>query len=265
MVVVTLSVNNAQVTIADEDILRFTGSVTLNGSIDTARVPWAFVRTNLLVVTMSEPNASFLGYSNASYILSTSSTVSYTSPTRAEVYAPVKGTYEFFTLFRNPAGASKIVINEGISVNNDAFNLFLDAAQAVNPLIYHGVDQLGNPLASYRAPRRALITTLPNLGDFTTTFSEGSDTLLISAASNSHSFKPVEFQVDLMNTMTMHTIQFDKFTGMNGPRTAVNSPANFIQQHFKVKVPPGTPSALTATQIWSYTDINGTGGFGDRL
>jgi hypothetical protein len=61
--------------------------------------------------------------------------------------------------------------------------------------------------------------------------------------------------------MTMHTIQFDKFTGMNGPRTAVNSPADFLQQHFKVKVPPGTSSAVNATLIWSYTEFNGTGGF----
>jgi hypothetical protein len=64
-----------------------------------------------------------------------------------------------------------------------------------------------------------------------------------------------------VDTKTFHVVQFDKFTGMNGARTAVNSPANFIQEHFKVRVPPGTPSAVHLTQIWSYTDVNGSGQF----
>ena len=261
MVTVTLSVNNSLVLIEDENILRFTGRVAFNGSIDTAGVPWAFVRTNRLVVTTSEPNAFFLGYSDASFIVSTATSVSWTSPTRAEVYAPQRGTYEFFTLFRNPVGTSKIVINEGISINNNAVDLFLDGAQAVNPLIYHGVDHQGNPLAAYRAPQRALVSSLPNLGDFITTFQGGSDTLLLSNVSTSHAFTPVEFQVDLVNTKTFHTVRFDKFTGMNGARVAANSPANFIQEHFKVKVPPGTPSAAHMTQIWSYADVGGSGFF----
>jgi subtilisin family serine protease len=260
-VVVTLSVNNSQVPVADEDILRFTGSVVFNGSVDSAREPWAFVRTNRLVVTTSEPNAFFFGYSDASFVASTVGPVIFTSPTRAEIYAPLKGIYEFFTLFRNPAGASKIVINEGVSITSDAAEIFLDGAQAVNPLVYHGVDQLGNPLAAYRAPKRSLISSLPNFGDWVTTLTGGSDTLLLSAASSSHSFEPVESQVDLGNTMTFHTVQFDKFTGMTGARSAVNSPSDFIQQHFRVKVPPGTPSALTVTQIWAYTEIAGMGLF----
>jgi len=261
MITATLSVNNALVLIEPENILRFAGWVTFNGSIDSVRVPWAFVRTNRLVVTTSEPNAFFLGYSNASAILSTTKTVSWTSPTRAEVYSPVKGTYEFFTLFRNPAGASKIVINEGISINNDDVDLFLNGAQAVNPLVYRGVDHRGNSLATYRASQRSLITSLPNFGDFITTFQGGSDTLLLSTVSSHYSFKPIEFQIDLVNTKTFHAIQFEKFTGMNGAKTAVNSPANFIQEHFIVKVPPGTPSAAHLIQLWSYVDINGAGGF----
>ena len=140
MVIVTLSVNNTQILIEDENILRFTGSVSFNGTIDSARVPWAFVRTNRLVVTTSEPDAFFLGYSSASAIISTMASVSWISPTRAEVYAPVKGTYEFFTVFRNPVGTSKIVINQGITISNNDATLFLDGGQAVHPLIYHGVE-----------------------------------------------------------------------------------------------------------------------------
>ncbi|HTK82783.1 MAG TPA: S8 family serine peptidase [Bacteroidota bacterium] len=262
MVVVTLSVNNTQVPIVNEDILRFSGAVVFNGTADTARVPWAFVRTNRLVITTSEPNAFFIGYSNASFIASNAGAIVFTNPARAEVYAPVKGTYEFFSVFRNPAGASKIVINEGVSINSDAAALFLDAAQAVNPLVFHGVDHHGLSLSGYPLPQRSLISTLPNFGDFVTTLRGGSDTLFVSNTSNSHSFKPVEFQVDLAQSKTFHTIQFDRFTGMSGPRTAVNSPSNFIQQHFRVKVAPGTLFAVNATQIWSYTFSNGTGGFG---
>ncbi|HVO75779.1 MAG TPA: S8 family serine peptidase [Ignavibacteriaceae bacterium] len=262
MVIVTLTVNNSEVTIEDQNILRHTGNVSFYGNIDSVSVPWAFVRTNILVVTASEPNAFFLGYSNSSAIASPDKNmVGWTSPTRAEVYAPAKGTYEFFTLFRNPAGSSKIIINEGISINNSSVNLFLDDALAVHPLVYNGVDNLGNPLSAYRAPQRALTMSLPNFGDWTTTFQGGSDTLLLSEISGSHSLKPYEFQVDLINTKTFHIVQFEKFSGMNGPKSAVNTPADFIQQHFKVKVPPGVLLVGNVIEIWSYTDAGGSGGF----
>ncbi len=262
MVIAALSVNNSQVLNEDQNILRYTGNVSFNGSIDTARVPWAFVRTNRLVITTSEPNAFFFGYSNESFIVSSDKKmVGWTSPTRAEVYAPAKGRYEFFTLFRNPAGVSKIVFNENISINNNAADLFLDAAIAVNPLVYHGVDHQGNSLGAYRAPQHSLMTSLPNFGDLTTTFPGGSDTVLLSTVSGNHSFKPFELQIDLVDTKSFHIAQFERFTGMNGSRTAVNSPTDYIQQHFRIKVPPGITSAANITQIWSYTNINGLGGF----
>jgi hypothetical protein len=255
----TLSVNNSAITIENENILRFTGTVAFNGTIDTVRVPWAFVRTNRLVITTSEPDAFFLGYSNASAILSTSGNVNWTDPTRAEVYAPVKGTYEFFTLFRNPAGTSKIVIDEAVSIASNAAEVFLNGAEAVHPLIYRGVDHAGRTLGTYRAPQRALITSFPNFGDWITTLPGGSDTLLLSPVSGSHVFKPVEFQFDLVETKTFHAVQFDTFTGMTGPRTVVNAPSDFIQEHFRVNVPPGTPSATGVMMLYAYTDAAGTG------
>jgi hypothetical protein len=84
----------------------------------------------------------------------------------------------------------------------------------------------------------------------------------LSTVSNSHFFKPVELQIDLVNTKTFHVAQFERFAGMNGPRIAANSSADYIKEHFTVKVPPGTSTAEQATQIWSYTDFGGTGGFG---
>jgi subtilisin family serine protease len=260
-VIATLSVNTGQVLVEDGNILRYTGAVSFNGTVDTARVPWAFARTNRLVITTSEPNAFFLGYSDAWTLFSTDKTVSWTSPTRAEVFAPGKGTYEFFTLFQNPVGKSKIVINEGITVTTDAAELSLDGAMAVYPLVYHGVDHMGNSLSTYRAHKRTLISSLPNFGDWVTTLSGGSDTLLLSAASAGHSFRPMEFQVDLMKTGTMHIVQHDRFTGMNGARTVTNSPAGFIGEHFRVKVPPGTPQAANIMFVYSYKNLGGSGTF----
>lgn len=234
-VIATLSVNNAQVLIENDNILRYAGIVSFNGTADTARVPWAFARANRLVITTSEPNAFFFGQSTSSGIFSTDKTVNWTSPTRAEVFAPGKGTYEFFTVFRNPVGKSKIVIDEGVPVLTNAAELSLDGAKAIFPLIYNSVDHMGNFLKTYRAPRRTLIASLPNSGDWITTFAGGSDTLMVSPASAGHSFKPVEFQIDLMNTGTMHIVQHGRFAGMTGARTVTNSPADFIQERFRVK------------------------------
>jgi hypothetical protein len=60
----------------------------------------------------------------------------------------------------------------------------------------------------------------------------------------------------------MHFVRYDRFTGMNGPRTVTNSPADFIQEHFRVKIPPGTPAARHITFLYAYSNTGGTGGFG---
>jgi hypothetical protein len=261
-VIVALSVNNAQILNEDHNILRYSGAVAFNGTVDTANVPWAFARTNRLVITTSEPNAFFLGFTNAATLISTERRVIWRSPTRAEVFAFDRGVYEFFTFFRNPAGKSKIVINEGIPISTDAAELTLDGANAVFPLVYHGVDHMGVSLDTYSRPQRTLISTFPNFGDWITTLTGGSDTLLVSPVSTGHSFKPIEFQIDVKNTGTFHIVQYDTFTGMNGARTVTNSPAGYIQEHFRVKVPPGTPRAVNVLLLYAYTNTGGTGTFG---
>ena len=251
-IIITISVDNNHIVNAEEDILRYTGSISFNGSIDTSRVPWGFVRTNLLVIKTSEPNAVFVGYSNASAIFSYDPKVNWTSPTRAEIYAPLKGSYSIVTSFRNPAGKSKIIIDDSVQINNDAAEIFLDASKAIYPLVYHGVDHQGNLLSSYRMPQNSIITTLPGFGDLINTFIGGSDTLLLSAMPDKYSFKPIQFQVDLMNEKTFHIVQFEKFNGMNKERIFTNSASDFILQHFKIKVPPATLRAANIIQFYSY-------------
>ncbi|HTY57349.1 MAG TPA: S8 family serine peptidase [Bacteroidota bacterium] len=262
MVIATLSVNNAQVTIEEENILRYGGTVAFNGTLDTARVPWAFSRTSRLVVTTSEPNAFFFGFTSSATLFSTEKRVNWTSPTRAEVFAPDKGVYEFVTLFRNPAGKSKLVITEGIAINNNDARASLDGAQAVFPLVYHGLDHAGNPLKGYSNPVRTLIATFPNFGDWPISFLGGSDTLLLSAASAAHSFRPIEFQVDLARTGTFHIVQYDRFAAMNGPKLLTNTPSVYIPEHFRIRVPPGAQRAVNGTFVSTYTNTNGTDGFG---
>jgi hypothetical protein len=258
-VVVTVTVNNAMVTNQPEDILRYTGFFSVIGNNDTARVPWAFARTNRLVVTTSEPGAYFLGFNTVAAFQSTDRVVNWTSPTRAEVYAPAKGTYEIFTLFRNPAGKSKIVFTEGFSFASDAAELSLNGAAAVYPLIYRGVDHAGNPLGAYRSPRRTLITSLPNFGDWATTLTGGSDTLLLSPVSATHSFRPVESELTMSYGGTFHVAQYDRFSGISGPVTLMNSPADYLQQHFRVKVPPGTTRAANIGVFYNYQLVGGIG------
>ncbi|HTP11973.1 MAG TPA: T9SS type A sorting domain-containing protein, partial [Bacteroidota bacterium] len=261
-VIVTLAVNNALILNEDHNVLRYSGAVAFNGTIDTANVPWAFARTNRLVITTSEPNAFFFGFTNATSLISTERRVIWTSPTRAEVFAFDKGVYEFFTLFRNPVGKSKIVINEGVNIGTDVAALTLDGAMAVYPLVYHGVDHLGVGLNTYSNPQRTLISTLPNFGDWITTLTGGSDTLLLSPVSTAHSFKPVEFQIDAKNTGTFHSVQYDRFSGMSGAKTLTNSPAGYIQEHFRVNVPPGTSRAANILVLYAYTYAGGIGTFG---
>ena len=257
MVVATLSVNNSQIVTQEEDILRYTGSVALKGTNDTVHAPWGFVRTSRLAITLSEPNAFFIGISPQEAFLSTGPQAAWLSPTRAEIYSPLKGTYEFFTLFRNPAGSSKIVIKEGISVNGDDVSLSINSGEAVYPLVYHGLDQAGTALSTYRAPRRLLTASLPNFGDLTSAFLGGSDTLLLSAASGVHTFTPIELEVDLTEKKTFHTVQYNSFKGMSGPVTLTNSPSIFIPQHFAVKVPPGTTQAAGVLEFYRYAESNG--------
>ena len=259
LVVVTLSIQNAQVPIEDDNILLFSGRVQFSGSVDTIALPWAFARANRIVITTSEPNAYFLGYTNLGMITSYDNTINWTSPTRAEVYAPTKGSYRFFSVFRNPSGISRIVIKEGVSVVDNNVAVHLDAADAVHPMVFKGVDHEGTPLNSFRAPQRSIVTGMPSFGDWMTTFPGGSDTVMISSASVGFTFKPVEFQMDLVNTKSFHIVQYPKFSGISGPKTFTNESSNFVSQHFTMHVPPGTPQALVVGNFYDYRDHSGMG------
>jgi hypothetical protein len=259
LVVVTLSIQNAQVPVEDDNILLFTGRVQFSGSVDTIALPWGCARANRIVITTSEPNAYFLGYTNAGMFTSYDNSINWTSPTRAEVYAPQKGTYRFFSVFRRPAGKSGIVIKEGISVlNNDAV-IHFNAGDAVHPLVFAGVDHDGKPIRSYRAPQRSIVTGMPSFGDWMTTFPGGSDTVMISPVSVGFTFKPVEFQMDLVGTKSFHIVQYPKFSGVSGAKTFTNESSNFISQQFIMHVPPGTPQALVVGNFYDYRNHSGMG------
>jgi hypothetical protein len=258
-VVVMLTVDNSLILNEPENILRYSGAISFNGTIDTVAVPWGFARTSRLVVTTSEPNAFFFGVSSGASIFSVGQAVNWTSPTRAEIYAPVKGTYEFVSIFRDPAGTSRMVFSEGVGITTDDAAVTLNAAEATLPLVFHGVDHSGNALTGYPLVRRTLVASIPQFGDWVTTFTGGSDTLLLSPASAAHSFKPVEYQSSLATTGSMHVIQFDRFSGMASWKELVNSPTEFIRETIRTKVPPGTVRATHVTLLYAYKEVEGSG------
>lgn len=255
--VMTVTVTNGVLPLEYDNILLFSGRVQFNGTVDTVSMPWAFSRTNKMVITTNEPDVYFLGYSSTRSIFSTDETTNWTTPTRVEIYAVEPGTYEFFTLFRRENGSSKIVIKESVPVSGNSFSLNVSSGEAVHPLVYRSVDHNGNLLSGYRADQRSLVVSMPNFGDWVTTLRSGSDTLYLSPVTNRYGFRPLEFQNDFVDTKTFHIAQYDKFLGINGGKTLSNNPSDFLSQQFVFNFPPKTSRAGIINQLFYYNSQSG--------
>jgi subtilisin family serine protease len=248
-VLVTLAVNNAIIPIVDEDILIFDGAVHINGSSDTLRVPWAFVRTSRMMLSFSHPEPVLLGASNSYYITSQyarfASKVRWIDTRHLEVVGAFNGTYDFAVYFPS-AGA--LVTKEQLAFQGNS-ELHIDASEAIHMLQLDGNDEHGVPFPASAKTRRTLRVELPVSFPLYVTLPAGESSLSVSPTSTRFGFHPTVSYVDMESERRAVLPQYAVFKGISGNLTVSPTSTTYLTQVLRFRVPPGTPQLKLYSEI----------------
>ena len=256
-VVITTSVNNTVVPLVPEDIPLYSGRIIFLGSADTLTSPWAFARANRLLVHFDTPEPQLIG-TDGEHALFFGPNVRWLTPTTMEVVGFTPGSYDISAFFPSTERSS-LVIREGVTIGPPAPVLNISSVEATVPVIFKGVDHLGAPLSSYRAPKHVLVTEIPNWGKNISVAAQRSDTVMVSPASARYSFRPMQFQFDAVQTGRFHLVQYPRFTALNSAVTLKNDPLVYVPQAFRFRVPPEQSSTILVGQFYSYFQDAGGG------
>ncbi|MFA6468442.1 MAG: S8 family serine peptidase [Bacteroidota bacterium] len=245
-VLVTLSVNNSLIPIVDDDIILHDGFANIAGSSDTLHLPWSFARTTRMFLSFSDADARFVGSSATRYL--TSSYHKMYSRTRwidaktVEVTGAVSEPYDIAVFF--PA-SSKLVLKGDVPFNNNG-TVSINSADAVHTISFNGVDNNNIPLSTFAKTKRSLRVDMP-YGFVFTPLANGSNTILVSTASEKFEFMGVEALLDVPQAKRVVIPQFASFKGISADVQLTNSASAYLKQTLHFTMPEG----VTKTRMFS--------------
>ncbi len=234
-VVLTLMVENDRVPYLQREPLAYAGTVFVNGSIDTLRLPWAFVKSSKVLFTFDEP---------FDYIVLASRDISHLltyNPNRSPEIFTAPGIYDLVAVFGLPDSV-KIVIHENLAISG-FMNVEVNSSEAKHRIDFQGVDPMGRllfalPAADYRVN---YCVTFPDSSANAFTYgSIKTDHLFVSDFSNRFVIVTGQFQRDSQPFENIHVVQFPPLIGADRDMVFSNSPNDFILQHLNIKYPPKT-------------------------
>jgi hypothetical protein len=257
-VLVSIQVNNIAVPIVDQDILLCDGALLIRGNLDTLRVPWAFARASRFLLTFSNPDPIFIGYTLGYSITRTSglldSKVHWIDAQTLEAIGAFTGVYNFVVYFPD---AGKIVTREQVSFQESG-SIAFNAQDAIHTLRFGGRDENGLPFPSTADTRRTLRVDLPFDVPLFVALPTGSNSIMISPSSNGIHYHPVESYIDLAGTRRAVLPQYDSFLGITGDRLLLPAAGAYTKQTLRFKIPSGIPRAKIYSEIISIQRIAGT-------
>lgn len=261
-VVFSLAVSNGTIPLVADDLPIYQGIVRIVGTRDVLRVPWAFVRASRLTLTVSDPEVWFMGESRDGYYFDGqtrgANKVYWITPRRADVVGLPGGTYDLAAFFGRVDTPLRLVVREDVVVPAAGGVIHLDAAEAVHPVHFDGVDETGRPLRDYERAWQGLLVELPS-GEWLTGYSQyraspGMYVSPLSARYTLHGFQGVSAYGPLGRVYVPH---FTARPGGSGPVRFTNDPAQYVRQTVRFQVPPGVSRLKVAAPLTFYSRYDG--------
>ena len=256
-VLVSISVNNITVPIVDQDIPLFDGALLVRGTLDTLRIPWAFARASHLLISFSNPNPIFvgytLGYSITPRIGVFDSKIHWLDAQNLEVIGAFNGTYNFAVYFPD---VGKVVTREQFNFQQSG-TLTLNSAEAIHTIRFDGRDETGQPFPLTGDTQRTLRVELPLEVPLFVRLPPGTNSIMLSPSSTAVNFEPVESFLDLSGAKRAVVPQYDSFRGIAGDRVLSPASGTYTKQTLHFRMPPGTQRAKLYSEIISFQTIGG--------
>jgi subtilisin family serine protease len=156
----SLTVDNEIVPYPEDGSPAFDGTVFFNGTEDTLKIPWAFVKQTKVRITFDEPDADFIISNEENYI------VGFLDAQWIDLYTAefniTPGNYDLLAnIWIGDYSGAKVIVQEQIPVEG-IVDLSVHFSDAVHEIELAGVDTQGQVLSAKEATRQ-LIFLFPEL------------------------------------------------------------------------------------------------------
>ena len=249
-IIFTLNVDNGVVTDKNNGTsLSYSGLINFNGSTDTLKIPWAFVKTQKVTFQSDEPIAglymipddhnnpelqNYFGYSKES-----------TGPYKVEFVNVPNISYQFFAYFGSGGNEPQRFIYKPLFINGST-KLEMKKSDAPNLIILKGVDKNGNLLfnkdketGDYKT-RFTIVSLKQQILGPIVTLLFNSDSLYLSDIAN-YDIYSTEYYNDLKYDGNVFLIQHQTVTDLNSSNNKVvliNNSNDLISQKISARFQP---------------------------
>jgi subtilisin family serine protease len=247
-IVFNLNVDNQIVNYKENGPYSYGGVVQINGTEDTLKVPWAFVKAPVLSLSFGRPLLFYQVFNKDrilnSYFDAWKSNDLYSS----ELLLP-SGNYSILSYFTNPLSDSTSKTTEVALIYKDSINiqgykeLKISSDEAIYKVNFNGLDESGRKLSNL-SNSKCIIDLFSRENDNINRYLSGitSDNELKLKASyipSSISIISGQFQNDPYIEHKVRIANFPIFSGLNSNIELKNSPTNFLQQNIRIHIPLG--------------------------
>ncbi len=251
-IVVTLNVINELVAYPQEGSLAYSGQMSITGTKNQLRLPWAFVKAAKVILTFDEPFPRFYLISHNNVNTPLDNDVEMIDPYTFETVA-AGGRYDLVTLFLG--GDNKVVIEENLVIEG-YLTLAVNSLAATHRIDLNGVDEQGR-----------LLSSLPNATNHYFLFFPDSsrslywgllgypNQLLFSDFSERFTLFAGEHQDGLIDEASVRNVQHQPIVGLKQNMILANAPSDFVMQNLRMQYPPNS----------SYRDIRFAPGIGGAI
>lgn len=253
-VVYSISVDNNTIPYVYKNSLSYGGMVNISGTKDKLHLPWAFVKTSILIMNFNKPVQNYMLFLNKTkYRLSdaVNSSDFYTS----EILLP-QGKYNmlftFTTVKDSAAGSGEMdfIIKENYDVSGYQ-TLDINSTEAVNKINFAGKDESSRILSSLSNCENSLSLVYSDSASATTfTVFNGSLSPKFSIFSTGFSSKfllvSAQFQNSTLDENKFRLVQFPLIKGLSGNVDLVNKSQEFLKQNVNITLSPDKKLKKTA-------------------
>lgn len=250
-IIFSLDVNNKTISDVQTPPYSFYGTVTVSGTKDILRIPWAFSKLSSFNLAFNKPPAwCFIFNEYNQYML-------YDTSKNSDFYniklVIPSGKYKVLVNFSKLSdletglGEMELVLKDSVNVKG-YFDLNINSNEAVNKIEFKGVDESGRLLTGRKNSINNLIFKFDNTYSnnefnfdliFSTLFTlPGKVSVKCSEVSDNILIKAGQYQGDAKGEHIVRAVQYPVIKGLRSDFSFSNKPADFLNQNISISLSP---------------------------
>jgi len=238
-IIFNLNVDNTVLPYVYTNSLSYGGMVNINGSVDKMHIPWAFVKTSVMIFTFEKPVQNYIIFtSKTNYKLSDA--VNSSDFYSSEILLP-KGKYNMFFAFLNTDTSSISFVHKEDYQVDGYKKLTVGPSDAPYKIGFNGINETGQLLTSLSGCDNNLAfvytdsVTQSNFTVFNGSFSSQID-IKSSSFSSKCMLVAAQSQNSTNDEMKYRFVQFPNVKGLQDNLSLKNGTTDYLKQNISLKL-----------------------------